>query len=44
MKCRVKLPDCDDPRMIAHLMSPASGFAVPKSSLGSYLKNDATSR
>ncbi len=32
MKWRVKLPDCEEPRMIAQRMLPASGFGVPKSS------------
>ena len=31
-KPRMKLPDCETPRLIVHLTPPASGLGVPASS------------
>ncbi len=42
--CLKKLPDCETPRPMTHLIRPASGLAVPKSSCASFLKNVARSR
>ena len=41
MRWRVKLPDCDEPRMIALSILPAS--MLPSAALA-YLKNEPTSR
>ena len=51
MKCRVKLPDCEEPRMIVFAIfvrfgeaGSRRGFLLPKSSAVAYRKNDMTSR
>ena len=44
MYWRVKLPDCETPRIDDQLMRAAIGLAAPKSSATAYLKNEPTSR